>query len=358
MSIPKTMRALVAHSREEYKLEENFPVPQIDDEEILIKVEACGVCAGDVKAWHGAAKFWGDANQPSWVKAPFVPGHEFVGEVVLKGADSKHGVQVGDRVTVEQIAPCGECRFCRTGHYWMCQKHDIYGFQSNVNGGMAEYVKVAKGGLVFKVPKEMPIEKAILVEPYACAKHAIDRAQIGNEDVVVLSGAGPLGMGMLGVAKLRNPKCLIVLDLKEERLDMAKKFGADMVMNPAEEDVVQRVKDMTDGYGCDIYVEATGAPQSVIQGLNMVRKLGRFVEFSVFGSETTVDWSIIGDTKELDLLGAHLSPYCFPTVIEWIDSGKLPTEGVASHFFPLEQWEKAFDLNGRGEHSMKVVLRP
>ena len=165
-------------------------------------------------------------------------------------------------------------------------------------------------------------------------------------------------MGMLGVAKLRNPKCLIVLDLKEERLDMAKKFGADMVMNPAEEDVVQRVKDMTDGYGCDIYVEATGAPQSVIQGLNMVRKLGRFVEFSVFGSETTVDWSIIGDTKELDLLGAHLSPYCFPTVIEWIDSGKLPTEGVASHFFPLEQWEKAFDFNGRGEHSMKVVLRP
>lgn len=358
MSIPKTMKALVAYGKNEYRFENAYPVPEINEEEILIKIEACGVCAGDVKAWHGAAKFWGDQNQPSWVKAPFIPGHEFIGEVVLKGEKSKHGVEVGDRVTVEQIAPCGECRFCKTGKYWMCQKHDIYGFQENVNGGMAEYAKVCKGGLVYKVPETMPIEKAILIEPYACAKHAIDRAQIGNEDVVVLSGAGPLGVGMLGAAKLRNPKCLIVLDLKPERLEMAKRFGADIVMNPAKEDVVQKVKDMTDGYGCDIYVEATGAPPSVIQGLNMVRKLGRFVEFSVFGSETTVDWSIIGDSKELDLLGAHLSPYCFPTVIDWIEQDKLPTEGVASHFFNLEEWEKAFDLNGKGDNSMKVVLRP
>ena len=358
MNIPKTMRALVAYSKDKYQLEENFPVPEISADEILIKIEACGVCAGDVKAWHGAAKFWGDENQPSWVKAPFIPGHEFVGEVVQKGSNSEHDVEVGDRVTVEQIAPCQECRFCKTGKYWMCQKHDIYGFQKNVNGGMAEYAKITKGGLVYQIPKDMPIEKAILVEPYACAKHAIDRAQIGNEDVVVLSGAGPLGIGMIGAAKLRNPKCLIVLDLKEERLQMAKKFGADIVMNPTKEDVVQKVLDQTEGYGCDIYVEATGAPPSVIQGLNMVRKLGRFVEFSVFGSETSVDWSIIGDSKELDLLGAHLSPYCFPTVIEWIMQGKLPTQGVASHFFGLERWEEAFDLNGKGDHSMKVVLRP
>lgn len=355
---PKTMKALVAYSKDEYKLEPAYPVPEIGPEELLVKVEACGVCAGDVKGWHGAPKFWGDENSPSWVKPPFIPGHEFIGEVVAIGSPYTGDARIGDRVALEQIVPCGKCMFCETGRYWMCQKHDIFGFQSNVNGGMAEYARIPKEARVYKVPKEMPIEKAILVEPYGCAKHAIDRATISNEDVVVLSGAGPLGIGMLGCAKLRNPKLLIVLDLKEERLEMARKFGADIVMNPAKEDVVQRVKDLTGGYGCDIYVEATGAPPSVVQGLNMIRKMGRFVEFSVFGSETTVDWSIIGDSKELDLLGAHLSPYCFDTVLEWIDNGKLPSEDVVSHVFPLDQWDEAFRINDRGDGSMKVVLVP
>ena len=358
MSIPKTMKALVAYSKDEYKLVKDFPVPEINEEEILLKVEACGVCAGDVKGWHGAPKFWGDETQASWVKAPFIPGHEFLGEVVQVGAKYTGDVTVGDRVAVEQIAPCGKCKFCTTGRYWMCQKHDIFGFQSNVNGGMAEYVKITKEGRVYKVPKEMPMKTAILVEPYACAKHAIDRAQIGNEDVVVLSGAGPLGMGMIGCARLRNPKCLIVLDLKDDRLQMAKEFGADVVINPAKENALQKVMELTEGYGCDIYVEASGAPQSVVQGLDMVRKLGRFVEFSVFGEKTTVDWSIIGDSKELDLLGAHLSPYCFDTVLDWLGEGKMPSKGVVSHTYSLEEWETAFEVNGRGDSSMKVVIIP
>lgn len=354
----RTMKALVAYSKDEYKLETAFPVPEIGPEELLVKIEACGVCAGDVKGWHGAPKFWGDEKSASWVKPPFIPGHEFIGEVVEVGSDWKGDAKLGDRVALEQIVPCGKCMFCETGRYWMCQKHDIFGFQTNVNGGMAEYARIPKEARVYQVPKDMPLEQAILVEPYACAKHAVDRAQITNEDVVVLSGAGPLGIGMVGCAKLRNPKCLIVLDLKEERLEMAKKFGADLVLNPAKVDVVKEVQNLTGGYGCDIYIEATGAPPSVVQGLNMIRKMGRFVEFSVFGQETTVDWSIIGDSKELDLLGAHLSPYSFDVVLDWIEAGKLPTEKVVSHTFPLEQWEQAFRLNDKGDGSMKVVLTP
>ena len=114
---------------------------------------------------------------------------------------------------------------------------------------------------------------------------------------------------------------------------------------------------MTGGYGCDIYIEATGHPSSVQQGLDCIRKLGRFVEFSVFGEKVSVDWSIISDRKELDLLGVHLSPYCYDTVIEWIDNGKLPTAGVVSHKFPLEKWEEGFHLAQTGEDgAMKVVL--
>ena len=112
--------------------------------------------------------------------------------------------------------------------------------------------------------------------------------------------------------------------MADNRLEKAREFGADITINPGREDVVQRILDMTDGYGCDIYIEATGHPSSVVQGLKMIRKLRRFVEFSVFGEPTTVDWSIIGDRKELDLLGSHLSPYCYQMCIR--DSHKNTPE--------------------------------
>jgi len=136
---------------------------------------------------------------------------------------------------------------------------------------------------------------------------------------------------MVGAARRSGPGKLVVLDLIDERLKLAQKFGADVVMNPLKVDVVSEIKNMTDGYGCDIYIEATGHPKSVEQGLSMIRKLGRFVEFSVFKDPVTVDWSIISDRKELDLLGSHLGPYCYPIVIDGIERGYLPTEGVVTH---------------------------
>jgi len=240
----------------------------------------------------------------------------------------------------------------------MCQKHDVYGFQNNVNGGMAEYMKFPKEALNYSVPEGIPIEKAVLIEPYACSKHCVDRAKITNEDFVVLSGAGTLGLGMVGAIRMRNPKKLVVLDLKENRLELAKKFGADIVMNPAKEDVIKKLFKMTDGYGCDIYIEATGHPKSVQQGLEAIRKMGTFVEFSVFGDLTTVDWSIISDRKELNLYGSHLSPYCYEPVIEWIENNKMPTEGVVTHKLPLKDWQKAFEIAGKGENSIKIILIP
>jgi threonine dehydrogenase-like Zn-dependent dehydrogenase len=287
-----------------------------------------------------------------------VPGHEFIGRVVELGEDVKGGFKVGDRVISEQIVPCGECRFCKTGKYWQCQKHDLYGFQHNVNGGMAEYMKFTKEGLNYRVPDELPIEAAILIEPFGCAYHCVERSGAGNEDVVVLSGAGTLGLGMVGALRQRNPKTLIVLDMKDNRLALAKKFGADLVMNPGKDDVVAKVRELTGGYGCDVYIEATGHPASVNQGLEMIRRLGTFVEFSVFGAPVTCDWSIIGDRKELDLLGSHLSPYCYDTVMGGIGDGELPTEGVGTHSFPLAQWETAFDMAAKAEGSIKIIIKP
>ncbi|ACT02985.1 erythritol/L-threitol dehydrogenase [Paenibacillus sp. JDR-2] len=355
ITVPPTMKALVAYGKDDYRFEPSFPTPICGPDDIIIKTEACGVCASDLKCLHGAAMFWGDENQAPWVKTPFIPGHEFLGTVVQVGGNVRE-FAVGDRVTADQIVPCETCRFCKRGQYWMCQPHNILGFQTENNGGMAEYVRYPKTSVIHQVPHAMKLEDAVLIEPYACSKHAVDRAQIGCEDIVVISGAGPLGLGMITYARMKNPKKLIVLDLIDSRLDKATEFGADIALNPTKQDVNQIILDMTEGYGCDIYIEATGHPSSVTQGLNMIRKLGRFVEFSVFGAPTTVDWSIIGDRKELDILGSHLSPYCFPFVIENIASGNLKTSGVVTRQFPIEQWEEAFEYASGKHGDFKVVI--
>ena len=332
---------------------------------VQLALDKCGlqdsdlscICAGDLKCQHGAAMFWGDDTQPAWVKPPFIPGHEFIGKVVWAG-ENVSGYALGERIAVDQIAPCGACRFCKDGHYWMCQPHEIYGFFHDFCGGMAEYVRIPTGrSVIHRVPQDMPLEAALLIEPYACSKHCVDRADIGCEDVVVLSGAGTLGLGMVTYAKLRSPKKLIVLDMLDERLEKAREFGADLVWNPGKMDVVAAIQEITDGYGCDIYIEATGHPSSVVQGMQMIRKLGRFVEFSVFGAPTQLDWSIIGDRKELDVLGSHLSPYCFPYVIDHIADGTLKTRGVVSSVFSLDDWKTAFDRASGQYGDFKVAFR-
>ena len=355
MNLPETMKALVAYSRTDYRLVSDYPVPECGDDDVILKVEGCGICAGDLKCRHGAPMFWGDDIQPGYVQAPFIPGHEFIGRAVMIGKNVQ-GISLGERIAADQIVPCGKCRFCQTGHYWMCQEHRIFGFFHSLNGGMAEYIRIPGGALIHKVPDEMDLNAALLIEPYACAKHCVDRADIGCSDIVVLSGAGSLGLGMITYAKLRSPKKLIVLDMIDDRLEKAEAFGADLVWNPAKMDVISAIMDMTDGYGCDIYIEATGHPSSVIQGMQMIRKLGRFVEFSVFAEPTTLDWSIIGDRKELDVLGAHLSPYCFPFVIDGIAEGRLKTDGVVTSTFPIEEWEKAFDCASGRHGDIKVAI--
>lgn len=340
-NIPKTMKALVAYGVDDYRLVNDFETPCCGDDDIVIKTEGCGICAGDVKCRQGAERFWGDDVHKAYVEPPFIPGHEFVGRVAEVGKNVKN-YRVGERLMAEQIVPCGECRFCKTGRYSLCQPHDVFGFKGKLNGGMAEYVRYPKTAVLHRVPEDMPLEKALLIEPYSCSKHAVDRAKISNEDVVVISGAGTLGLGMITYARMKNPKKLIVLDLAEDRLEKARQFGADLIMNPAKEDVNQKVLEITEGYGCDVYIEATGNPQSVEQGLKMIIKQGRFVEFSVFSGPSTIDWSVIGDEKELDVLGVHLSPWCYEFVMEKIESEELKTEGIVSGIFPIEKWEEAF----------------
>ena len=223
---------------------------------------------------------------------------------------------------------------------------------------MAEYMRLPAEALNFRVPDSMPDEHAAFVEPLACAIHAVQRADIELDHTVVIAGAGPLGLGMVAAARLKNPRLLIALDLNDNRLSVATACGADLVLNPTKVDVVDEVLKLTGGYGCDSYIEATGHPEAVTQGLQMICKLGTFVEFSVMRDPVTVDWTIIGDTKELNIHGAHLSPRCYPIAIDMLRKGLLPMDRIATHQFPLDAFHQGIDLVAKGDQSIKVLLRP
>jgi threonine dehydrogenase-like Zn-dependent dehydrogenase len=357
--LPETMQAVICHGPENYQLE-TVAVPRPGPGEALVKVEAVGICASDLKCYHGAPKFWGDANRPAWAETEVIPGHEFVGTVVeLDDTAAQHwGIAVGDRVVSEQIVPCWKCRYCLDGKYWMCQPHDMFGFKRRTPGAMAEYMLYSKDALVHKVSADLPPAHAAFAEPLSCALHAVERADIAFEDVVVVAGCGPIGLGMIAGAKSKNPKLVVALDMAQDKLDLALECGADVIINIGSEDAVARVKEMTDGYGADVYIEGTGHPSAVSQGLNLLRKLGTYVEYSVFGSDVTVDWSIISDDKELDVRGAHLGPHCWPAAIRMIESGRLPMDKICTHQLPLADFQKGLDLVASGKESIKVSLLP
>ncbi|KAF3996288.1 alcohol dehydrogenase catalytic domain-containing protein [Glaciimonas immobilis] len=353
------MQAVVCHGANDYRLEK-IKRPVAGRHELVIKIAACGICASDCKCHSGAAMFWGGEGIPAWVKPPVVPGHEFFGYVVEAGDGAKEhfGVKLGDRIIAEQIVPCEKCRYCKSGKYWMCEVHHIFGFQREVaDGGMADYMRIPPTAIVHQIPASLSLNDAAIIEPMACAIHTVNRAEIQLDDVVVIAGAGPLGLMMVQVARLKTPKKLVVIDLVPERRKAARQMGADVVINPIDEDAKAIIDLLTDGYGCDVYIETTGVPAGVTQGLQLIRKLGRFVEFSVFGKETSADWSIIGDRKELDVRGAHLGPYCYPVAINLFERGLLTSTGIVTHEFPLDDWEKAFALANSFD-SIKVLLKP
>jgi len=359
MTLPKEMAAVICHGPEDYRLD-GWRVPEPESGEVLLRVNAVGICASDLKCYLGASLFWGDENGPGYAQPPVIPGHEFVGEVVAlgEGAGEKYGLALGDLAVSEQIVPCWNCRYCNRGQYWMCPGGDVYGFRQRTFGAWAEYVLLPAGALNYKVPATVAPDHAAFIEPLACSIHAVQRAGIELEHVVVIAGAGPLGLGMVATARLKNPRLLIVLDLNDARLEIAKACGADLTFNPTKVDVIDEVNKLTDGYGCDVYIEATGSPGAVVQGLEMIARLGTFVEFSVLRKPVTVDWTIIGDLKELNIYGSHLSPYCYPLAIDMLAKGLLPMERIQTHWLPLDEFQHGIDLVASGSESIKVSLRP
>lgn len=350
------MKAVVAYAPYDNRYED-FPKPEVGEGEILLKVKGCSICAGDLKSYHGGIRFWGTSEADRYVEPGSIPGHEFVGEVAEIGA-GVNGFAIGDLVCAEQILPCGECYFCKIGKHWMCQRSAVFGFKNYANGGFAEYVKLPRGARAHVLPKTFSTEQGVLVEPIACGMHALEQAKIQHDDVVVVSGLGAIGLSMCNIADLAMPKLVIGLELRDDRVAKAKEYGADIVLNPAKVNVVEEIMKLTDGLGCDVYIEASGSPKSATQGLSVLKNHGRFVQMGVLSDLVTADWNIIGDGKELTIIGSHLSANVYPAVIRGIEKGLIKTDGLISHTYKLADWKQAFDTAANDSTAVKVMLEP
>ncbi|HWE60131.1 MAG TPA: alcohol dehydrogenase catalytic domain-containing protein, partial [Chloroflexota bacterium] len=336
------------------------PIPRPGPGEALVKVGAAGICASDIKCYIGGHTFWGEHGEGGYCEAPVTAGHEFAGRVVAlgEGAAERHGIQPGDHVVAEQIIPCGQCRFCKNGQYWMCEPHVIFGFKrGRAEGGMAEYMIYPANARIHVIDPRISPRQAAYIEPLACAVHAVDRGEIKPGDTVVIAGVGNIGLCMLQAAKRFNPGQLIALDTKNYRLELATRLGADIVINPLEEDAVARVKALTGGYGCDVFIEVSGNVVVPQMGLEMIRRLGTLVAFSVMAERSTLDWNLVGDQKELNVHGSHLGPYCYPSTIRAIAEGEIDVESLISAEFPLTEFPSAMEA-ARGGDNLKTLLIP
>jgi threonine dehydrogenase-like Zn-dependent dehydrogenase len=321
--------------------------PQAGPGEMVVRVEAAGICAADRKIYSG--------DHPWQLPDPYIPGHEYVGKIVEMGqrAAESTGLELGDRITAEIIVPCRTCWFCHRGLYHLCDRPGV------CVGAWAEYLKIPDGALVHRVPSDLPAEETALVEPLSCSIHGIELADIDLGDTVVIAGLGAIGMGMLQVARLKTPRLLIGLDIDDGLIQIAQELGADYVFNPGRDDVVSEIQALTGGRGCDIYVEASGSPRSIRTGLDALRKAGRLVIFGVYGREATVDFNVVSEFKALQIAGGHLSPNAYPLAIRYLAEGLVNAKAMVTHVFPLAKFEEAIAVKGQpGITSIKTVLIP
>jgi len=187
----------------------------------------------------------------------------------------------------------------------------------------------------------------------------VERANIQFEDTVVICGGGIIGLLMLQAAKLKHPRMLIMSDLIEERLRLAKQLGADIVINAKNEDIIKKVKDLTHGLGCDVVLEASGSPAAVEQAVQMLRRRGRLMEFGVFSEKSCIDFSIISDIKELEVIGGHLGFHAYPSAIRYLSQGIVRVDKIVTHDFSLREWREAVETaEKRKDGAIKVTMTP
>ncbi|WP_339230508.1 zinc-binding alcohol dehydrogenase family protein [Oceanobacillus sp. FSL K6-2867] len=306
----------------------NIPVPELEKEnEVKVKIKRVGICGSDMHIYHGTNPL---------ATYPRIVGHEVTGEIVEVGSVVSK-VLVGDHVVIEPITYCGECYACKSGRPNVCKEVSVFGVHED--GGMREFV-VLEDRQVHKVDSKIDWDEAVMAEPYTIGAQATWRGNVEEGQTVFIQGAGPIGITVLKLAKLRGAT-VIISDFTNERLAFAKENGADYTINPSEVDVSDQINEITNGEGANVVIDAVGVPQTFELAVEVASPAGNVVTLGFNATPSSIAMMHI-TKKELTISGSRLQTNQFAKVVELINSKKLTHNGLVTHRFHVDQVKEAF----------------
>ena len=323
------------------------PVPEVGDGDLLMKVKASGICGSDIMEWYRIKR------------APLVLGHEVTGEIVEVGR-GVDGFAVGDRIFSTHHVPCDECRDCLNGYHTSCDT--FHGENNFAPGGFAEYLRISgksvhKGTAV--LPEEMSYEEGSFIEPLGTVVRGLREAQIKPGDSVLVLGSGLIGLLHIKLARALGAGTIVATDVHEFRLETAKRFGADHVVD-AREDIPEFMRQVNEGRLADKVVVSTGSTAAAATGLNSVEKGGTVLFFAVPKPEDHLEVDINAfwrDSKSIRVSYAA-APVDNVQAMELIRSGRVKVDDMVTHRLPLDEIGEGFRLTCDGTHSLKVIIEP
>ena len=344
------MKALVYHGPGQ-KAWEEVPEPTIEnDTDAVVRVDAVTICGTDLHILKGDVPAVTDGR---------TLGHEAVGTVIEVGS-SVRNVKPGDRVLVSCITACGSCRFCREGRYGQCLGGGGWILGHLVDGTQAEFVRVPFADTsTFAIPEGVSDEEVLMLADIGPTGYEVGvlNGRVSPGDTVVVVGAGPIGLSVIMGAKLFSPARIVAVDLADSRLEAAKQFGADVVINPSREDAVEIVKSLTGGLGADVAVEAVGVPESFEQCTALVRPGGTVANAGVHGGPAVLHLEDLW-IKDVTITTGLVDTYSTPTLLKLVASHQIDLARFVTHRFAMDDFMEAYDVFSAAAdtHALKVVL--
>lgn len=344
------MRAIVYHGPGSKEWEE-VPKPTVqDDTDAIVRVDAVTICGTDLHILKGDVPAVTDGR---------ILGHEAVGTVEEVGAGVKT-VAVGDKVLVSCVTSCGACRFCREGRYGQCLGGGGWILGNLIDGTQAEYVRVPFADTsTYKAPEGVSDEELLMLADILPTGYEVGvlNGRVSPGDVVAIVGAGPIGLATIMGAKLYSPAHIVAIDKADTRLEAAKQFGADVVVNNDREDPLEAVRSLTDGLGADVAVEAVGVPATFELATTLVRPGGHVANVGVHGQPAALHleelWS-----KDVTITTGLVDTFSTPTLLKLVTSHQVDSSRFVTHHFTMDQFMEAYDVFARAGDTgaLKVVV--
>jgi alcohol dehydrogenase len=348
--VEAAMRALVYHGPGN-KAWEEVPDPEItDDGDVIVRVDATTICGTDLHILKG--------DVPA-VHSGRILGHEAVGTVEEAGEGVRR-LRPGDRVLISCISACGTCRFCREARYGQCLDGGGWILGHKIDGTQAEYVRVPFADTsTFRIPDGVTDEEMLMLADILPTGYEVGVLAGGVRpgDVVAVVGAGPIGLSAIAGAQLFSPSHIVAIDLSDARLEAAKQFGADVIVNNSREDPLAAIKDLTGGLGADVSIEAVGVPASFELAVGLARPGGRIANIGVHGEAVTLhleeQW-----IRDITITTGLVDTSSTPTLMRLITTGQIDAKRFITHRFDLDQFDEAYDVFARAADTsaLKVVL--